>query len=107
MAAPGSDAPPLPLCVTVALSRDASGAVSGITQGLAAFGLMEIESLGYAGAPTDLNGLLLDLATYLIDAGAVLKDGETVGPDANTKWRVRHEVSRFLPGRMAYRVYFA
>jgi hypothetical protein len=90
------------------LSRDASGGVSGITQGLAAFGQMEIESLGYSGAPTDLNGPLLDLASYLINSGAVLiLDGETVGPDANTKWRVRHEGSRFLPGRMVHRVYFA
>ena len=78
-----------------------------VPQGLAAFGLMEIESLGYSGPPQALNAALLDLATYLINSGAAIGDGDTIGPDEKTKWLIRHEPSHYVPGRKVYRLYFA
>lgn len=104
--APGDRKPPMPFCVGVMLSRDADGGVSGMTRGLAAFGLMEIEAGGFQGDPRQLNGLMLDLAGYLIEAGPVIKDGDTIGPDAATKIIVRHETSGFIPGESVYRLHF-
>jgi hypothetical protein len=104
--APGDRKPPVPFCVAIKLSRDADGGVSGATRGLAAFDLMEIEAAGFAGDPRQLNGLMLDLAGHLIEAGPVIKDGDTIGPDAATKIVVRHETSGFMPGRPVYRLYF-
>ncbi|MCQ4191518.1 DUF4261 domain-containing protein [Methylocystis suflitae] len=103
--APGDQKPPVPFCVAIKLSRDADGGVSGATRGLAAFGLMEIEAEGFKGDPRQLNGLMLDLAGYLIEAGPVIKDGDTIGPDAGTKIVVRHETSGFVPGQPVYRLY--
>jgi hypothetical protein len=104
--APGDQKPPIPFCVAIKLSRDADGGVSGVTRGLAAFGLMEIEAGGFKGDPRQLNGLMLDLAGYLIEAGPVIKDGDTIGPDAATKIVVRHETSGFIPGQPVYRLHF-
>jgi hypothetical protein len=58
------------------------------------------------GDPRQLNGLVLDLAGYLIGAGPVIKDGDTIGPDAATKIVVRHETSAFVPGQPVYRLHF-
>ncbi|MBG0792824.1 DUF4261 domain-containing protein [Methylocystis sp. H62] len=104
--APGEQKPPVAFCVAIKLSRDADGGVSGVTRGLAAFGLMEIEAAGFAGDPRKLNGLMLDLAGYLIETGPVIKDGDTIGPDAATKIVVRHETSGFIPGESVYRLHF-
>jgi hypothetical protein len=49
---------------------------------------------------------MLDLAGYLIEAGPVIKDGDTIGPDAATKIVVRHETSACTPGQPVYRLYF-
>ncbi|WP_018265757.1 DUF4261 domain-containing protein [Methylosinus sp. LW4] len=100
------DQPPIPFLVAVALGRDPDGGVSAITKGLTAFGLMEIETRGYKDDPSELNGFLIDIAAYLVDAGAVLGDGETIGPDADTKIIVRHEESVVAPGQKVYRLYF-
>jgi hypothetical protein len=104
--APGDRKPPMLFCVAIKLSRDADGGVSGATRGLAAFGLMEIEAGGFKGDPRQLNGLMLDLAGYLIEAGPVIEDGDTIGPDAATKIVVRHETSGFILGESVYRLYF-
>ena len=105
--APGALAPPVMFCVAAKLSRDADGDVSAITQGLSAFGLMEIEARSFRGDPVALNGVILDLAKYLVEAGAVIKDGDTIGPDAKMKVRVRHEDSILVAGTTVYRLYFA
>jgi hypothetical protein len=52
------------------------------------------------------NGLMLDLAGYLIEAGPVIKDGDTIGPDAAAKIVVRYEMSAFIPGESVYRLHF-
>lgn len=83
--APGDRKPPVPYCVAIKLGRDDDGGVSGATRGLAAFGLMEIETAGFAGDPRQLNGLMLDLAGYRIEAGPVIKDSDRIGRDAATK----------------------
>jgi hypothetical protein len=113
VSARGADLP-LPLCVSVKLSHNIdkrtllpTGTISGMTKGLSAFGLMEIETHGYDPDPQALNGLLLDLASYLIKAGPVVKDGDRIGPDETTKITVRHEHSGFVQGQSVYRLYFS
>jgi hypothetical protein len=49
----------------------------------------------------------LGLANYLVEAGPVIKDGDTIGPDAKTQIRVRHEDSSLVAGTKAYRLYFS
>ncbi|NJD35475.1 MAG: DUF4261 domain-containing protein, partial [Betaproteobacteria bacterium] len=84
----------------------ADGGVSAVTSGLTAFGLMEIETRGFRGDPRALNGFVLDLAGYLIDAGDVIADGDTIGLDAATKVAVRREASSLFSGQSVYRLYF-
>jgi hypothetical protein len=67
---------------------------------------MELETIGFRGQPAALNVTLLDLAAYLFNAGAVIKDGDTTGPDEKTKITVRHEPSKLRPGHRVYRLYF-
>ena len=43
---------------------------------------------------------------YLITAGPVLKDGDTVGPDDATKITVRHLASHFNAQEQVYRLQF-
>jgi hypothetical protein len=105
----GSIAPML--LVGARLSRDTvrpgqPPTLSAFTAGLSAFDLMELETIGYIGTPAELNVTLLDLASYLLNAGPVLKDGDTVGPDEKTRIRVRHEPSKLRPGCSVYRLYF-
>ncbi|MBI5313689.1 MAG: hypothetical protein HZB28_11365 [Methylocystis sp.] len=49
---------------------------------------------------------MLDLAGYLIEAGPIINDGDTIGPEAATKVVVRHEASGFVPGQPVYRLHF-
>jgi len=107
----GPDKVPVPLCVAVKLVRKPAGLLglqkaklSGATRGLATFGLMEIEAVDFPDDIPAMNTMLLDLSAYLIEAGPVLKHGDTVGPDGTTKMLVRHLESIADGGRRVYRV---
>lgn len=78
--------------------------LSAITHGLHAFGLMEIEVSNFPGDPGALHGTIHNLAGYLIEAGPVLKDGDTFGPDTATKIAVRHVSSEVLKNQKVYRI---
>ena len=113
MANAGENIPPFPLCVSVSVSKARGGfwrpqdKLSALTKGLDAFGLKEIESDGYGGQPMSLYTTVLDLAIYLIDNGPVLKDGDTIGPNASTKIKVRWEKLKLREGKPeVYRLYF-
>ena len=107
------DGLPLAMCVSVKLGRDTqfpksdgSPALLAMTFGLAAFGLMEIEVRGFEGEERDLIPLLLNIAGYLIENGPVIADGDTLGPDEGTRFRVQHLASTLAPGTTVYRVHF-
>jgi hypothetical protein len=58
-------------------------------------------------APPDLlNEMVYNFAGYLIDAGPVIKDGDTVGPDATTKFTVHHVKASNASGSLVYRLEF-
>lgn len=89
--------PPLMLWI------DFQGGVEGkksslFTVGLAAFGLMEMEIPGATSSVGDLREFAIGIAGYLIEAGPVIKDGDTVGETAEEKIMVRH-VKSGLRGR--------
>jgi hypothetical protein len=63
---------------------------SVFTTGLEALGLMEVEVRNAKGEPSDLVDKVMNVAGYLLDAGLVLKDGDTIGNGADEKLRVHH-----------------
>jgi hypothetical protein len=69
------------------------GRPSLFTTGLAAFGLMEIEVAGSSLAPDDLGQMASNIATYLIENGPVIRDGDTVGGDERQRILARHAPS--------------
>lgn len=106
------DALALPILISVKIGgdtefpcADGSAAWLGMTYGLKAFGLMEIETRGWDGAPQEMVDHLLNIASYLVDQGAVIKDGDTLGPDAGAKFQIRHLASTLAPGTTVYRLH--
>lgn len=97
-----------PVFVFAQLAKtERKGEISATTTGLSAFGLMEIETEGFTGSPEDLNATVHNFAAYLIDEGPVVKDGDTIGPDAATKFTVHHAPSTNVAGEKVYRLSFA
>jgi hypothetical protein len=92
--------PPVPLWVGITISgKSAAGPFSAATHGLEAFGQKELEVLGTRMAVGELRMTLLNLASYVLQRGSMLKDGETCGPSATVRWTVRHRPSKLVPGR--------
>jgi hypothetical protein len=78
------------------------------TEGLNAFGIMEVEWRAFAGAPLDLVNWLLGVAWYLINKGPIIADGDTMGSDAPGVMpaiAIRHEDSTTVLGTRAYAIY--
>lgn len=69
------------------------GRPSLFTTGLAAFGLLEIEVASSSLPPDDLWQMASNIATYLIENGPVIKDGDTVGGDEHQRILARHAPS--------------
>ncbi|HEY4119728.1 MAG TPA: DUF4261 domain-containing protein [Byssovorax sp.] len=91
---------PTPLWVGITLSGAApKGPFSAATHGLEALGHKEFEARAAHMGIGDLRMTLLDLASYVLRRGPVLKDGQTFGPDEGTHWTVRHVASELVPGR--------
>lgn len=86
---------PLPIWVNFCVSQNPDGSSAGFTQGLAAFDLMELETVKSPEPAEELRNRFLGLADYLISNGPVIKDGDTVGEDAVEKIRVTYEASAF------------
>jgi hypothetical protein len=100
--AQSEETPPVPLWVGITISAEIrTGPFSAATHGLAALGHREFEVRGSRMPIGNLRTTLLDLALYVLQEGAVLKHGQTFGPSAEEKWRIRHEASKLVPGREA------
>jgi hypothetical protein len=103
---------PMSICVSIRLARDASltrdntkPTLMAVTCGLTAFGIMEIEIRDYAGNARDLYPIMLNLANYIANSENILRDGDTIGPDAKVKFTIRVQDSTLLPQRKVYRLY--
>jgi hypothetical protein len=73
------------------------GAVSGYTTGLTSFGLRELEVRRSARPAAEVLGMMADAATYELQTGRVLGDGETFGSSETERIPIRHTRSDFLP----------
>ena len=69
---------PLPDLVFVGLYQDEKG-VSSWTNGLRSFGKEELEIVASRQSASEVYGLMWDISSYVIQEGAVLRDGETIG----------------------------
>jgi hypothetical protein len=87
--------PPLHMWVDFRAGRDSEKSSSGFTAGMAALGHMEIEAQGAPEPPGELRQRFLALAGYVLENGPVIKDGDTIGEDANERIRVVYSKSAF------------
>jgi hypothetical protein len=106
---------PVSLVVPVKIGSDAehrradgTPTLAARTDGLNAFGMMEVEWRGFDGQATDLCDSLSSIAEYLVAHGPIIADGDSLGGDAPGGMPnviIRHEPSTTVPGTQAYAVY--
>ena len=89
------DVLPLPIWVDFRVGPGDDDKMAGFTTGMQALGHKEIETLNSPESPGDLRERLMDLCGYLLQNGPVIKDGHTIGHDANEKIRVVFSPSAF------------
>jgi hypothetical protein len=87
--------PPLDIWVDFRVGPSGKGKSSGFTTGMAALGLMEFETESASEPPGELRERFMGLANYLLENGPVIKDGDTIGEDANERIRVVYAKSAF------------
>ena len=75
---------PLTNLVFIGLYQDEKG-ISSWTNGLRSFGKEELEVIGSNQSPSEVYELMLNISSYLILQGAVLRNGETLGYSAEQK----------------------
>jgi hypothetical protein len=92
---------PVLLWASIRVGPAEDGSSAGFTTGLAALGHMEFETVRSPEQPSDLLERLNGLAGYVLGAGAVIRDGDTVGGDAEERIRVAYADSAFgNPGKV-------
>jgi hypothetical protein len=89
------EGPPIPMWVDFRVGPTGDGTSSGFTTGLAALDLMEFETKNASEPPGELRERLIAMAGYVIENGPVIRDGDTVGEDANERIRVIYSPSAF------------
>jgi hypothetical protein len=93
---------PVPLWVGITISASSmQGPFSAATHGLEALGHKELEVIDSRKGIGDLRMTLLDVASYVLAQGPVLKHGQTFGPTAADRWSIAHATSTLVPGRAA------
>ncbi|MBS2027305.1 MAG: DUF4261 domain-containing protein [Deltaproteobacteria bacterium] len=94
------DGLPVMLWIGLTISGESkTGPFSAATHGLEALGHKEFEVRGTRAGIGNLRGHLYNFASYVLENGPVLKHGQTIGPDADTHWKISHEPSKLVPGR--------
>jgi hypothetical protein len=106
---------PLTLAVAVKLGRDTEhlhpdGKPKWFarTEGLNAFGMMEVEWRAFGGEVRDLVQWMQGIVWYLVNKGPIIADGESMGSDTPGFMPpiiLRHESSTTVLGSRAYAVY--
>lgn len=89
------EGPPLHIWVDFRVGRDSEKTSSGFTAGMKALGHMEFETKDCPEPPGELRERMLALAGYVLENGPVIRNGDTVGEDANEKIRVVYSKSMF------------
>ena len=73
------------------------GGLNGYTYGMDVFGKEEMEVLNTDAEPEDLRDFLASLASYVLACDVTLKDGETIGFDADDKHTITRSSGVGLP----------
>jgi len=87
-----TDKLPLLTWIDFRLQKNPDKTINVLTTGLEYFGCMEIEILNSHRSYEDIMDTVMGLATITL-RGEVIKDGDTIGPDDQTKIKVRHAKS--------------
>lgn len=90
-----NEGPPLHIWVDFRVGSESDNTSSGFTAGMTALGHMELEAKNSPEAPGDLRERFMGLAGYLLENGPVIKNGDTIGEDANERIRVVYSKSAF------------
>lgn len=90
-----NEGPPLHIWVDFRVGSESDKTTSGFTSGMEALGHMELEAKNTPETAGDLRERLMGLAGYLLDSGPVIKDGDTIGEDANERIRIVYSKSLF------------
>lgn len=77
-------------------SNDNGKTISGYTFGLQDLGKDEIEVLDSLHPASEIFEFLVDIASYVVEEDAILKDGETIGFSAEQKLPITKSKSRVL-----------
>jgi Domain of unknown function (DUF4261) len=77
--------PPIHIWVDFRIGRDEAGNTSGFTTGMASLGHMEFETQSSPESPSELRERFLTLCGYVLENGPVIRDGNTVGANADEK----------------------
>lgn len=89
---------PLTALVFVGLYQDEKG-VSSWTNGLGSFGKDELEVINSSQSPADVYDMMLNISAYLIQEGAVLRNGETIGLSAEQKLPITISKGVYVDGQ--------
>ncbi|MFZ6818979.1 DUF4261 domain-containing protein [Undibacterium sp. Ji22W] len=87
--------PPLHIWVDFRVGSNENGLTSGFTTGMDALGHMEFETDNCPETPGELRERFLTLCSYVIENGPVIRDGNTVGANAEEKIHVVYSKSKF------------
>lgn len=77
-------------------SNDNGKTISGYTFGLQSFNKDEIEVLDSHHSASEVFEFLIDIASYVVESDAILKDGETIGFSEEQKLPITKSKSRVL-----------
>ncbi len=86
---------PLKLWIDFRVFSEEEGSTTLFTTGLGQFGRMELEVRKSRRSAADVTSAAYNTAHYLIDRGADLRDGDTIGFSAAQTIRVRHADSKW------------
>ena len=89
---------PLTALVFVGLYQDEKG-VSSWTNGLNSFGKDELEIINSSQSPAEVYDMMLNISSYLIQEGAVLRNGETIGLSAEQKLPITISKGVYVEGQ--------
>ena len=103
----GPDNLPLYLWMRFQVVSPSEGAFELYTRGMAQFGLMDIEVEPCHWQPRELIGFVSNIASYLVNNGAVIKNGDTVGGDEEQMIVVRFGRGKHGGKKPVYRICIA
>lgn len=89
------DGPPIHLWVDVRVVRNEEGAFEAFTTGLEPLGHRELEIIGLKMKPGELRDWTVNIISYLLENGPILKDGQTIGVSADQQIPIRYTRSKF------------